>query len=95
VLAACGHAEPATSATSAEVSCEAAADHTRQVSNEQAPPDLIARYHDVMLRHCKDDRWSPDVRQCYGSLASADAMNACEDKLTPEQKTRLHDDFDK
>jgi hypothetical protein len=94
-LLACGHAAPATSASSSEVSCEAASDRTRQVSDQQAPPDLIARYHDVQLRHCKDDRWSAAVRRCYGTLASADAMNACEDQLTPEQRKALHDDFDK
>lgn len=43
----------------------------------------------AMTQRCNDDKWQPDVVTCVGNAASSDDLNACEDKLTRDQKTKL------
>ena len=43
----------------------------------------------AMTQRCNDDRWQPEVVTCIGNAASSDALKACEDKLTRDQRTKL------
>jgi hypothetical protein len=39
-----------------------------------------------LIRHCKDDGWSPDAIQCIR------AGSPCPGKMTPEQRQKLEGD---
>jgi len=43
----------------------------------------------AMTQRCNDDKWQPEVVTCIGNTTSSDALKACEDKLTRDQRTKL------
>lgn len=40
---------------------------------------------DLYLRHCRDDRWSPEVKKCLLTSNTWDEGVVCSTKLTKEQ----------
>jgi hypothetical protein len=44
---------------------------------------------DSIVRHCKEDGWSPQVRGCFATATDGDAMTLCYQRLPDEQRGRL------
>jgi hypothetical protein len=44
-----------------------------------------------MIRRCNEDAWSVDLIRCITEADKQAAMEACQTKLTPEQKKKLED----
>jgi hypothetical protein len=43
----------------------------------------------ALTQRCTEDKWQPEVVTCIGSATGPDSMKACEEKMTPDQKTKL------
>jgi hypothetical protein len=49
-----------------------------------------AKFTELMITACKEDKWSPDVLKCAHDAADKKAMDACGDKLgKPEQEKMM------
>jgi hypothetical protein len=57
---------------------------TRTLSAAQLPA-----MRDSIVRHCKDDGWSPEIRGCFVAAADGDGMTICYQRLPDEQRARL------
>ena len=51
---------------------------------------MLAKMHDLAVKHCTDDKWPDDVIKCMvGAKAQAEAQG-CYSKLTPEQQDAMN-----
>jgi len=53
--------------------------------------EMGGKMADMMVKHCKDDKWSADVIKC-GNTAK-DPKTECMGKLTAEQQQKIQDDM--
>jgi len=92
LVAACG-GSPKKAAAPAASPCVAMGAHIVAVSPDAAFGDgdtaaVKAAVQKVMTDHCQADAWAPEAVECM-STATAEAMTACSEKLTPAQRESL------
>ena len=95
--AACGGAAKSaptmpSNATADGPSCGAMADHVIDLltkGSPDAPPDLVKKIHDTLVRHCTDDAWTASSRTCFANMAAKQDGDKCEDGLSDTQKKAL------
>ncbi len=44
---------------------------------------------DSIVRHCKEDGWSPEIRSCFAAAPDGDGMTLCYQRLPDEPRARL------
>jgi hypothetical protein len=54
-----------------------------------AIPKIEGQLKATMTQRCNDDHWQADAVSCFGKVASAGDLKACEDKLSRDQRTKL------
>ncbi|HEY0482571.1 MAG TPA: hypothetical protein VGD37_33850 [Kofleriaceae bacterium] len=58
-----------------------------------AIPKIQDQLKTAMTQRCNDDHWQAEAVSCFGKVASAGDMKACEDKLSRDQRTKLDTDL--
>lgn len=59
-------------------------------ATRRAVTDQLPAMRDALKDACKDGAWSPDVRSCMVLARDHAAMQACEQKLTDDQRAALN-----
>jgi hypothetical protein len=59
-------------------------------ATRRAVTDQLPAMRDALKDACKDGAWSPDVRTCMVGARDHAAMQACEQKLTDDQRAALN-----
>jgi hypothetical protein len=100
-VAACGPSTPppqappnANVAATGGATCESAAGHLIDImsagKDAAAPPDAVKKLHDMLVAHCQNDAWSPDLLQCLTQMKSVQDSDRCESMMTPAQNEALN-----
>jgi len=55
--------------------------------------EIAGRLRTALTQRCTEDKWLPEVVECYSKLTSQAEMQTCETKLSPEQRTKLRKDL--
>lgn len=51
---------------------------------------LLEKARGVFIGHCQDDKWAPEVAECFATVQSQHDVVKCEGKLTEDQRSKLH-----
>jgi hypothetical protein len=62
---------------------------TADPATRRAVSDQLPAMRDALKDACKDGAWSPDVRSCMVLARDHAAMQACEQKLTDDQRAAI------
>jgi hypothetical protein len=55
--------------------------------------NLVGKWKVALIQRCTQDKWAPDALACFAKVASRLDEQACEAKLTEEQRAKLHTDL--
>lgn len=55
--------------------------------------EVAGKMQTALTQRCNEDKWSPEAVDCFKKLTSQAAMQACESKLNPEQRTKMRKDL--
>jgi hypothetical protein len=87
---------PAETGTDCSAPINKGMDNMAAALNGDAAPQMkemllgvVTQLRATMLQRCTEDKWSADALACMGKVKSQREIKACEDKLTPEQRTKL------
>jgi hypothetical protein len=53
---------------------------------------MLGKLRGTLTQRCTNDKWSPEVVSCFATVATMKDMQACQGKLSSEQRTRLLDE---
>jgi hypothetical protein len=70
--------------------CLEMAEHLTKVmarDDQKASAQEVAQVVDVYKLRCGEDRWSDEVRECYGMIQVDTDVAGCGERLSPEQKS--------
>jgi hypothetical protein len=51
---------------------------------------VVDKLRTTFIQRCHEDKWPTEASACIAGVKSQADVKACEDKLTPDQKTKLH-----
>ena len=51
--------------------------------------NIIGKLKVTLTQRCTEDKWAPEALSCFTTVTSQKDMRGCEEKLTPEQRTKL------
>ena len=51
---------------------------------------VVGKRKAALISRCNQDQWAPDALACFAAVKSPQDMQACDGKLTQEQRTKLH-----
>ena len=99
----CGNKSGETKATGSDTAsagggaadCDKAIAHSMEVGKASLPADdakMMAKLHDMGVKHCVDDKWPEPVVKCMLDAKTEADGQACYGKLTPDQQKKMNDD---
>lgn len=50
---------------------------------------MLGKLRGTLTQRCTQDKWSPEVVSCFATIVMMKDMQACQGKLSSEQRTRL------
>jgi hypothetical protein len=56
---------------------------------QESLTEMVGKMRTTLTQRCNEDKWSPETVECFTKLSSQAEMQACEQKLTNEQRTKL------
>jgi len=84
------------SATGGGGDCNSAMSNSMEVSKADlakmpgVDDKMLAKLHDLGVKHCTDDKWSDDVIKCMTGAKTEAEAQGCYGKLTPEQRDTMN-----
>jgi len=88
-------AAPKTTATAAPVSqCAQVAEHlvSEMAGAQQASPEEVDPYRNLLEKRCNEDKWSADLQKCLLASKTLQENKPCESMFTEEQNANLERD---
>jgi len=55
--------------------------------------EIAGKLRTALTQRCTEDKWAIEVVECYAKLTTQGEMQACESKLSAEQRTKLRRDL--
>jgi hypothetical protein len=50
---------------------------------------MLGKLRGTLTQRCTEDKWAPEVVSCFATVAAMKDMQACQQKLSTDQRTRL------
>jgi hypothetical protein len=95
LVAACGGSDPKPVDPAVPAAdpapCADVATHAMALLGKEMATDAI---HEVVVRHCRDDQWSVELRTCMLLAKTQAELEPCQAKFVGTQHESLHKDLD-